>query len=182
MARMAKKNVEEPGLLISLVKDVAVALVIAGVVLYFIRPTIVQQTSMQDTMNPNDYLIMYRQAYRTKTPQRGDIIIFQSELLDDNGKEKLLIKRVIGLPGDKIEIKDDYVYINGEKYEEDYLKDGYTTVDGTWNVPEDCYFVMGDNRVDSVDSRYEEVGYVEKSQIQGKVVLRLFPFNRIQTF
>ena len=70
----------------------------AGAVLYFIRPTIVKQTSMQSTMNPNDYLIMYRQAYRSKAPKRGDIIIFKSNLPDEEGKDKLLIKRVIGLP------------------------------------------------------------------------------------
>jgi signal peptidase I len=179
---MAKNNGEEPSLIVCLIKDVLVALVIAGVVLYFIRPTIVKQTSMQDTMNPNDYLIMYRQAYRSKSPKRGDIIIFQSDLTDDDGNDKLLIKRVIGLPGDKIQIKEGNVYINGKEYEEDYLKDGYTTVDGTWKVPKGKYFVMGDNRVVSVDSRYQSVGYVSKSQIQGKVVLRLFPFNKIQTF
>lgn len=179
---MARNNGSEPSLLVSLFKDVAVALVIAGVVLYFIRPTIVKQTSMQDTMNPNDYLIMYRQAYRSKSPNRGDIIIFQSQLTDDNGNEKLLIKRVIGLPGDKIQIKDGNVYINGKEYDEDYLKDGYTTVNGTWTVPKKHYFVMGDNRVVSVDSRYQDVGYVDKDQIQGKVIVRLFPFNKIQTF
>ncbi|MBQ6582767.1 MAG: S26 family signal peptidase, partial [Mogibacterium sp.] len=77
----------------SLIKDIIVALILAAAVLWFIRPTIVKQTSMQPTMNPNDYIIMYRQAYRSDGPERGDIIIFQSELTDDSGESKLLIKR-----------------------------------------------------------------------------------------
>lgn len=176
------KEKKDSNMMLELVKDLVIAIVIASAVLYFVRPTIVKQTSMQATMNPNDYLIMYRQAYRSKSPERGDIIIFQSELTDDEGNDKLLIKRVIGLPGDKIQIKNQKVYINGKEYEENYLKDGYTTGEGTWNVPKHQYFVMGDNRVVSVDSRYAEVGFVDKDQIEGKVLIRLFPFNKIKTF
>lgn len=165
----------------SLIKDIIIALVLAMIILYFIRPTIVRQTSMQPTLNPGNYLILYKQAYRSKTPQRGDIIVFESDLVDDDGEDKLLIKRVIGLPGDVIEIAGDQLYINGELYEEDYLKDGITTGSGTWTVPEDSYFVMGDNRVVSVDSRYEEVGYVTSDQIRGRAVLRLYPFDQITT-
>lgn len=166
----------------SLIKDIIVAAVLAAVILTFIRPTIVKQTSMQDTLNPNDYVIMARRAYAgDKEPKRGDIIIFKSELKDERGKDKLLIKRVIGLPGDEITIKDGSVYINGKEYHEDYLKDGYTT--GSVNklkVPEGEYFAMGDNRVVSVDSRYSEVGCIKKSAIKGRAILRLFPFNKIK--
>ena len=169
--------------------DVAIAAVLAAAILYFIRPTIVKQSSMEDTLHENDYMIMYRQAYRKHGPERGDIIIFQSELPDEStGKAKLLIKRVIGLPGDEISILGDQLYINGEAYEEDYLKDGYTPAfeiprEGeTYTVPEDMYFCMGDNRVGSIDSRYSEVGPVARELIKGKVVVRLFPFNKIQRF
>ena len=111
----------------SLLVDILIAICLAAAVLYFIRPTIVKQTSMEDTLRENDYMIMYRLAYKNHDPQRGDIIIFQSDLVnEDSGKDKLLIKRVIGLPGDDIMIKDDQLYINGEAYKEDYLKDGYT--------------------------------------------------------
>ena len=134
-------------------------------------------------------MIMYRQAYRKATPERGDIVIFQSELVDENnGKDKLLIKRVIGLPGDDIMISDGQLYINGEAYDEDYLKDGYTPAfdiphEGeTYTVPEGSYFCMGDNRVGSVDSRRTEVGCVAGDLIKGRVVLRLYPFNKIRTF
>ena len=166
----------------SLIKDIIVAAILAAVVISFVRPTIVKQTSMQDTLNPNDYIIMYRRAYSgDKEPKRGDIVIFKSELQDENGKNKLLIKRVIGLPGDKITINDGKVYINDKKYDESYLKDGYTTGSvNNFKVPKGEYFVMGDNRVVSIDSRYSEVGCVKKDAIKGRAVLRLFPFTKIK--
>lgn len=167
----------------SLIKDIIIAAILAGIVLLFIRPTVVKQTSMQPTFNPNDYVIMYKRAYVKKEPARGDVIVFKSNLPDASGRDKLLIKRVIGLPGDVISVKDDQLYINGEPYREDYLKDGITTgeVDNL-KVPEGEYFVMGDNRVVSLDSRSPQVGTVKKSQIKGRAVLRLYPFNKIKTF
>lgn len=173
----------------SLLIDVVVAIILAAIVLFFIRPTIVKQTSMENTLHENDYMILYRQAYRSHTPERGDIIIFQSSMIDENtGNNKLLIKRVIGLPGDQLSIINDQLYINGEEYHEDYLKDGYTPAfetprEGeTFTVPDGEYFVMGDNRAGSVDSRRSEVGTVKEELIKGKVVMRLFPFNKIQRF
>ena len=173
----------------SLLVDIIIAVLLAAAVLYFIRPTIVKQTSMEDTLRENDYMIMYRLAYKNHGPERGDIIIFQSSLInEDSGKDKLLIKRVIGLPGDDIMISDGQLYINGEAYKEDYLKDGYTPAfeippEGkTYTVPDGTYFCMGDNRVGSVDSRRNEVGVVPAESIKGKVVIRLFPFNKIKRF
>ena len=104
------------GVLKSLVIDVVIAVALAGALLYFIRPTIVKQSSMEDTLHNNDYMIMARQAYRTHGPERGDIIIFQSELYDvDSGDDKLLIKRVIGLPGDELSIKDSQLPSDSSK-------------------------------------------------------------------
>ena len=166
----------------SLIKDIIGAAILTAEVISFVRPTIVKQTSMQDTLNPNDYIIMYRRAYSgDKEPKRGDIVIFKSELQDENGKNKLLIKRVIGLPGDKITINDGKVYINDKEYDESYLKDGYTTGSvNNFKVPKGEYFVMGDNRVVSIDSRYSEVGCIKKDAIKGRAVLRLFPFTKIK--
>ena len=173
----------------NLLIDVVIAAVLAGAVLFFIRPTIVKQSSMEDTLFENDYMIMYKRAYTKHGPERGDIIIFQSELTDEeSGKDKLLIKRVIGLPGDEIKIEDDQLYINGEFYKEDYIKDGFTPAfeipaEGeTYTVPEGSYFCMGDNRVASIDSRRTSVGCVSEDLIKGKVVLRLYPFNKIKRF
>lgn len=173
----------------SLLVDILIAVCLAAAVLYFIRPTIVKQTSMEDTLHENDYMIMYRLAYKNHDPERGDIIIFQSSLVnEDSGKGKLLIKRVIGLPGDEIMIRDGMVYINGEAYPESYLKDGYTPAfeippeGGTYKVPAGSYYCLGDNRVGSVDSRRNEVGVVKREVIKGKVVIRLFPFNKIKRF
>lgn len=164
---------------LDLLKDIVIAAIIAAAILFFIRPTVVKQTSMQSTLNPNDYLIMYKRAYVHHQPERGDIIIFQSQLLDDRGKPKLLIKRVIGLPGDTITISDGQVYINGMAYDEPYLKDGYTTGQiYNYTVPKGKYFVMGDNRVVSVDSRSDEVGPVSASSIKGRAVFRLYPFSK----
>lgn len=181
---------EEPSFIKSLLIDILIAAVIAGIVLFFVRPTIVKQTSMQNTFQPNDYVIMYKRAYSgDKTPQRGDVVIFQSELVnEETGGDKLLIKRVIGLPGDEISIIGSQVYLNGEPYYEDYLKDGFTPAieipqEGeSFIVPDDLYYCMGDNRVVSMDSRYSEIGCVSEEQIQGKAVLRLFPFNKIKKF
>lgn len=166
-----------------LLKDILIAVILASIILFFIRPTVVKQTSMQPTFNPNDYVILYKRAYSKKMPKRGDVIVFESSLHDQNGKDKLLIKRVIGLPGDIITIADNRLYINGNIYEEDYLKDGITPgfVDNL-KVPDGEFFVMGDNRVVSLDSRSAEVGTIKKSRIRGKAVIRLFPFNKIKVF
>lgn len=189
-AEAKKPEKEEPSFWKSLLTDLIIAGVLAFAIINVVRPTIVKQTSMQNTFQPNDYVIMYKLAYAgDKTPQRGDVVIFQSEIEnEETGKDKLLIKRVIGLPGDTIKIEDGKVYLNGELFEEDYIKDGYTPAGNTpaegelFAVPEDEYFCMGDNRVVSLDSRYTEVGTITEDQIEGKAVLRLFPFNKIHTF
>ncbi len=166
----------------NLIIDIIIAVLVAGTILFFIKPTVVQQTSMLPTFKEGDYLITYKRAYSHKEPERGDVVVFQSSLTDDSGNDKLLIKRVIGLPGEIITIKDGMVYINGEEYKESYLNDGYTPGDiDDYVIPEGKYFCMGDNRVVSIDSRSADVGPVDKDLIMGKVVVRLFPFSRIGT-
>ena len=103
--------------------------------------------------------------------KRGDIIVFYSQEFSET-----FVKRLIGLPGDKIEIKNGIVFVNGEQLEEDYVKnkDKYN---GTFKVPEGKYFFLGDNRPNSKDSRLWKNPYVDSSDIKGKLQFRFYPFK-----
>ena len=163
-----------------LIRDIIVALVIVIAITMVIKPTIVKESSMQPTLYENNYLLVNKQAYRFGDEKRGDIIVFKSDLENENGDKKLLIKRIIGLPGDMITIQNGTVTLNGVQLQEDYTLEGETPgelIDFT--VPEGKLFVMGDNRRVSVDSRSEEVGCVDESQVMGKAFVRLYPFNEI---
>ncbi len=166
------------------VKDILIAVAIAALILVFLKPIIVQQQSMEPNFHGGDYLITSRQAYRLfGDPERGDVIVFKSELTTDDGEQKCLIKRIIGLPGDVVEIKGGYVYINGEEIDEPYVKEqGLSGEMEAVTVPDDELFVMGDNRGVSEDSRSPRVGTISESTIVGKVLVRLYPFNSIKTF
>ncbi len=163
-----------------IIRDVIIAAIIAIVVIQFVRPVVVHETSMTNTLQPGDYLLMNKMIYKNHEAERGDIVVLHSELKQDNGREKLLIKRVVGLPGDTILIRDNSVYINGELLEEDYIREqGVVPGDIDMTVPEGEYFVMGDNRGNSIDSRFEEVGCVKQEALVGKAFFRLFPFKNI---
>ena len=165
-------------------KDVAIAVVIAVIVMQFIKPTIVKQRSMQPNFYTNDYLFISKQSYKLfgGQPQRGDVIVFKSKLEDAEGETKMLIKRVIGVPGDVISIHDGKVYINGKEIDDSYTMDSYTNGDiKELVVPADHLFCMGDNRAVSIDSRSESVGLVSYGDIIGKVVFRVFPLRKFGT-
>ena len=143
---------------------------------YIIINADVPTGSMENTIMPGDRLIGNRLAYRSKSPERGDIVIFR---YPDN-EEELYVKRVIGLPGDTIDIEDGKIYINGsaEPLQEDYLKEEWTVATGpyTFEVPKGSYFMMGDNRNDSWDARYWSNTYVTKDKILGKALFTYWPF------
>ena len=162
------------------IKDILIAIVIAIVVVQFIKPTIVKESSMEPNFYENDYLFVSKQSYTFGEPKRGDVVVFHSSLVQENGDEKLLIKRIVGLPGETIDISDGKVYINGEELKEDYTKEGYTSgeISGLV-VPEGEVFCMGDNRRVSIDSRSDDVGCIDIDDIVGKVVFRLSPFSEI---
>ncbi len=160
------------------VKTILISLVIALVITTFVKPTIVKNHSMRHTLEENDFLMINRILYRQGKPDRGDIIVFESPLLTATGQEKLLIKRIVGLPGDEILIQEGQVIINGELQMEAYLEDGYTMGQVELVVPEGQLFVMGDNRNNSLDSRDQALGLVDMDDIVGKAFLRLYPFNR----
>ena len=165
--------------IIEWIKVIATALVFAFIITQFIRPTLVRGESMYPTLVENDYLIINRMAYKIGEPKDGDIIVFKTNLLQDDGKTKDLVKRVIATEGQHIKIEDSNVYVDGELLKEPYIHDNYTSGDIDMVVPEGEVFTMGDNREKSLDSRYEEVGLVNEKDIMGKVMLRLFPFNKI---
>ena len=163
------------------IKDILIAIVVAFLVLQFIKPTIVQEHIMENTLVANDYLFISKQSYRLfGDPQRGDIIVFHSVLTTSDGSEKLLVKRIIAVGGDTIAITDGEVYVNGELQDSSYTKDGYTNTEmDEVTVPEGYLFCMGDNRQNSRDSRDSLIGFVDEDDVLGKAVFRLFPFSRI---
>lgn len=165
-------------------RDIIIAILVAGTVLFFFKPIVVQQESMQPNFYSNDYIVVSRQAYNLfGDVERGDIIVFKSKLLDDKGEQKYLIKRVIAVGGDTIEIRDGYVYINGEQIDEPYVAEqGVSGEMSSVTVEEGKMFVMGDNRGVSQDSRSPALGQVDESTIVGKVILRIYPFDSIETF
>ena len=164
------------------VRDIVIAIIIAAIILFFFKPIIIQQESMQPTFYSNDYVVVSKQSYSIFGDiERGDVIVFRSSLLDENGDQKSLIKRVIGLPGDTIEIKNGYVILNGVTIQEDYLAEqGVSGEMEQITVDEGKIFVMGDNRAVSQDSRSPEVGQVDQDTVIGKVVLRIFPLDSIR--
>ena len=177
-----EQKVSTRAVILEWLKDILIALVIAVVVLQFFKPTVVKQRSMEPNFYTNDYLFVSRQAYKLLggEPERGDVVVFRSDLTTEDGHSKLLIKRVIGLPGETVEIHDGKVYINGEIIDDSYTMDQFTNgaLDGLV-VPEDSVFCMGDNRTVSVDSRSDKVGCVPYDAIVGKVVFRLLPIKEI---
>ena len=133
----------------------------------------IPSSSMEDTILPGDRIIGLRLAYLFQEPEREDIIIFRFP--DD--ESQVFIKRVIGLPEETLRIIDGRVYVNGSDtpLEEIYVKELPRGSFGPYKVPKDSYFVMGDNRSASSDSRM--IGLIKKSDILGTASFRIFPFN-----
>lgn len=175
-----KKEIREKSLALEWIKDIVIAVIIAAVIVQVVKPTIVKERSMEPNFYQNDYLFVYRLAYKGEHKiQRGDVIVFRSDLETDSGKKKLLIKRVIGVAGDKISIHNGEVYVNGEKDDQSYTMSGETVGDLDETVPDGSLFCMGDNRDVSIDSRSDQVGMVSSGRVFGKVVFRLYPFDRM---
>ena len=164
--------------LLSFLETIVVALVISIVLYLFIMtPHEVVGSSMYPTYKDGEYLMANKLVYKFTEPKRGDVIIFKYSDTQD------FIKRIIGLPGEQVMLKDGHIYINGTQLDEtayldssiytggeEYLHEGETIT-----VPANEYFVCGDNREHSSDSR--SFGPIEKSAIKGKAWIVYYPFN-----
>ena len=162
-----------------------ILVVVMVVVLRNVMGTVlVKGSSMEPNFNHGDLVFINKLITSVGSPDYGDVVICK---LDEGAGYENIIKRVIGLPGDEIDIvESDYdedaydLYVNGEYIEEDFIAEPMWSngnMDYPFEVPEDSYFVMGDNRNESLDSRRESVGAIHKDDLMGKVVLRLYPFS-----
>ncbi len=158
--------------ILSWFKAVVVALIIAWSINSFIIINAkVPSGSMENTIITGDRLIASRLTYKFKDPERLDIVVFESPM--DDGV--LFVKRVIGLPGETVEIINGELFINGELTEEAYLKDETYGSFGPYEIPEEHYFMLGDNRNNSDDARFWENTYVPIESIKGKATFRYYP-------
>jgi signal peptidase I len=157
-------------IILQVLATLAVALLIFFGVQAIIESRIVEGSSMEANLHDGERLIVVKAAYWFGEPQRGDVIIFTHPL----DPERTLVKRVIGLPGEQIEIKNGVVYINGSSLDEPYIK-GTTSPLSKTEVPEGYYFVMGDNRQASSDSR--SWGLLPEGNIIGRVWLLYWPLG-----
>ncbi|AUM94479.1 TPA: signal peptidase I [Clostridium botulinum] len=195
--RKVKKEIE------SWIFSILGAILIAGLVNSKVFAKVrVQQSSMENTLLTNEQLVVDKLSYNFVEPKKGDIIIFHEnkekgniaedtlEMVDNimsklnNNKTDIeeddrLIKRVVGIPGDEIDIKDGYIYLNGKKLEEPYVKGKTISRDFKFpiQVPENKLFVLGDNRMISKDSRL--FGLIDYKQVEGKAIYRVHPFNHV---
>lgn len=160
----------------SWMKAIVFALVIVFICRAFIfTPVAVKGESMEPTLENKDKVVISKLS----GSDRFDVIVFKEPVKDEQ-----YIKRVIGLPGETVEMKDDVLYINGKPYEEPYLENNNITSDftlkeltGQEKVPDGCFFVLGDNRMNSKDSR--ELGFISAESIIGEAKFRYYPLQEI---
>lgn len=169
----AKAKARARAEIISWIKTIILAAAIALFINFVIIVNASVPTgSMENTIMAGDRVVALRLSYLFSEPERGDVAIFKYP--DDPEQKILYVKRVIGLPGDRVEVKDGGVYINGELLEEDYIREITNGDYGPYEVPEGCYFMMGDNRNNSLDSRFWENKFVEEDAILGKVLFKYY--------
>lgn len=164
-----------------IVETVVLALAIFVVIyLFLFQPHQVKGASMEQNFHDGEYILTDKVSYRLRLPQRGDVVIFKAP----RNPELDYIKRIIGLPGEKIKIHAGSIFIDGDKLEENYLPETIVISGGLFlpkdkevEIPNNSYFVLGDNRSHSSDSR--EWGPILRNDIIGKAFLRYWPPNRL---
>lgn len=182
MARRKKKN-RVGSVMWELLGWLFYILIIIGltylIITYVGQRTRVSGSSMETTLSDGDNLIVDKLSYRFQEPKRFDIVVFPYKYEENT----YYIKRIIGLPGDIVQVKDGYTYINGELLESDIYGAEVMIEAGTASEPitlgEDEYFVLGDNRNHSLDSRDPSVGILKREDLIGRAWVRIYPFDKM---
>lgn len=163
-----------------IIKYIIFIVVILVIAVYVVGLQQIVGPSMTPTLRNGDIVILDKLSYRFSEIKRDDIVALYY------ANTKFLVKRVVGLPGETVEFKDNKLYINGKYYEEKYLGDDIVTDNFSLEelnyttIPDDMYLVLGDNRGDSMDSRDSDVGLIPKKDIYGKVRFKIWPINEFK--
>lgn len=140
---------------------------------FVMEPFEVDGSSMEPSFFSGDRVLLSKISYHLSSPRRGDVVVFHYPA--DPTRD--FIKRVIGLPGDTVQVHNGYVYVNGRTIQEDYLRSFPLEEFPSARVPTDSYFVLGDNRNNSMDSRDSHVGFVQSKYLVGKVEMVYWPLQ-----
>lgn len=176
MSTPETKRVKRGNTLREYAETVVGAVLLAALIMVFVgRAFTVDGPSMLPTLHSGERLIVDKMTYRFREPKRGDIIVFRYPAEPSH----FFIKRVIGLPGDEIDIRNGQVLVNGNPLVELYTNSEILGRYGGYVVPDDHYFVLGDNRNNSQDSRNSAVGYVSRSLVVGRALVRYWPVDRL---
>lgn len=160
-------------------KGILFIFAIALILRLVINIQVVHGESMQPTLYNKDVLLGEKVSVYEDNIQRGDIITFNTNMTTSLGTKKILVKRVIGIENDKVQIKDGLVYINDEQLIEDYIGDNTTFGDIELIVPKDKLFVLGDNRENSSDSRSPHVGLIDIQDVRNRVFVKVFSLGNL---
>lgn len=156
--------------ILEIIPYIVIIVVVVLLKMYVMTPVRVNGDSMYPTLHNNDVMILDKLSYKNKGIKRFDIVVIREG-------EESIIKRVIGLPGDLIEYKNNYLYVNGKFVEEKFKHKKTLDYESVKKVPEGMYFVLGDNRLNSTDSRI--LGFIPKQDVLGHATYTIFPFDRL---
>jgi signal peptidase I len=164
------------------IEALVISVALAGFIIFFVAQSfLVEGSSMEPSFHHGQRLLVEKVSYRFVEPSRGQVVVFRYP----GDERRKFIKRIIGLPGDEIAIQNGFLYVNGSRLDEDYIN-GPTY--GTYSapgygpvlVPDGHFFVLGDNRRNSDDSRYPDVGFVPRKNFVGKALFVYWPLNQIR--
>ncbi len=177
--KVSESPEQEENLVLEIIKTIGVAIFLSFNIRTFVAEARwIPSSSMEPTLQINDRLIIEKMSYRFNEPERGDIIVFNAtEALQAENFDEAFIKRIIGIPGDTVSVRNGQVTVNGNIIEEEYIKEAPNYDYGPVTVPEDEYLVLGDNRNNSYDSHFW--GFVPDDKIVGRAFVRFWPPQRL---